>query len=62
MASPCGRHLGHRPFVGDVVGDVESSQCLNEKQGEQDEHHPAASRVVSDLVVGLSLKRMFQVL
>ena len=57
-----GHHLSQRPFVGHVVGDVEAGQGLKQKQGEQEQHHPAASRVVPDLVVRLPPKRVFQML
>ncbi len=62
IGGPSRHNLGERPLVGHVVGDVESGQCLSEKQGEQEQHHPAASRIVPDLAVGLSPKRAFQML
>ena len=60
VGRPRRHNFGQRPFVGDVIGDIESGQGLDEKQGEQDEHHPAAGRVVPDLAVGLSPKRILE--
>ena len=54
VGDPRGNEFGERSLVGDVVGDVESAQRFAEQEREQEQHHPGAGRIVSDLMVGFA--------
>ena len=60
LAIGAGTSSGERPDVRHVVGDVEPGQRLPEQQGEEEQHHPAAGRIVADLTIRLAAEHVRQ--